>query len=145
MKPIKPVYIERSNKQEKIAGLVFLLIIALVLACAGVLSAQPANGNVLKASAQKTVDQATITWNVAADSKYPFFLIERTQDKQHYEIVSVVKNTGNSNSTSMFTATDYNPLAGNTYYRISEMDAKGKTVHLFEVTFTGNAQQLTQK
>jgi hypothetical protein len=151
MKTYKPIYIERNNRNEKVAGLVFLLVITVVLLCAGVASAQnyTAAGAIRKANIQlqpgASNNSAIIQWNVATDCKYPFFLVERSTDKIHYEIVSVVKNTGNCNATTCFAATDYNPLHETTYYRVSTLDAKGKAQqHLAEITYTVPTQ-LTSK
>jgi hypothetical protein len=148
MKTYTPIYIQRNNNNEKIVGLVFLLVIALVLVCAGVASAQSINSPESVHKATVTIqpgasnNSATINWSIAADSKYPFFLIERTIDKVHYEIVSVVKNTDTGNSTNYYTARDYNPSNQPTCYKVSYLDDKGKPARqLFEVVCN---QQTTQ-
>jgi hypothetical protein len=151
MKPIKPIYIQRSNKPERIAGLVVLLIIASVFLLAQVASAQTIESRnpITKAGSNKEKVQGAegtlITWNINADVKYPFFLVERTTDNVHYELVSVIKNTGNINCNTFFSTTDYNPLAINTVYRISELDSKGKPTHLFKVTVPSETTQLSQR
>lgn len=151
MKPIKPIYIQRSNKPERIAGLVVILVIASVIFLAKVASAQTIESKspITKAGSNKEKVQdgegTLITWNINADVKYPFFLVERTTDNVHYELVSVIKNTGNINCNSYFSATDYNPPVDNTVYRISELDSKGKPTHLFKVTVPSETTQLSQK
>lgn len=145
MKPIKPIYIQRSNKNEKIAGLVFLLVIALVLLFAGMVSGKHVikAGTINKPFGSANIVEsnggALINWSSPSEEGVPFFLIERSQDKVHYEIVSIVKNTGNGNSTDFYTATDYNPLEGTAYYRISETNFKDKTVHLFQLTYSAKS------
>lgn len=146
MKPIKPIYIKRSDKNEKVAGLVFLLVIALMLLFAGMVSGKPVirantiNKPTCGASVIESNSVAIINWSSPSEEGYPFFVIERSQDKVHYEIVSVVKNTGYNSSTDFYTATDYNPLQGTTYYRISETNFKDKTIHLFQVIYSPKSQ-----
>jgi len=115
MKPIKPIYIQRSNKPERIAGLVILLIIGCIFLLTHVASAQTieTRGPITKAGsnrhAAKGGEGTLITWNINADVKYPYFLVERCTDNVHFEMVSLVGNTGNINCNSFFSATDYNP------------------------------------
>ncbi len=140
MKPIKPIYIQRNNGNEKIAGLVFLLIIAFVLLLASVASAQTLKTN---GAITKGTEGTLITWNINADAQYPFFLVERSTDQVNYELVSIVKNTGNINANTYFSATDYNPPVITAYYRVSEIDGKGRVSHLFKVD--NNQTELSQK
>lgn len=151
MKTIRPIYIQRRNGSEKVAGLVFLLIIAFVLVLAGIASAQTIKSGeaVTKASVNKERveggEGTLISWNINADAAYPFFLVERSTDQVHYEMVSLVKNTGNINANNYFSATDYNPPVATTYYRVSEIDRKGRISHLFKVTVDNSQTELSQK
>jgi hypothetical protein len=151
MKPIKPIYIQRSNKPERVAGLIILLIVACVFLLAHVASSQTleSRGPITKAGSNKEQikggEGTLITWNVNADVRYPYFLVERCTDNVHFEMVSVVANTGNINSNSYFSTTDNNPPADNTVYRISELDSKGKATHLFKVVVPAETTQLSQK
>jgi hypothetical protein len=146
MKPIKPIYIRRNNNQEKVALLViFMVVISILVFSVTAVKAQTANNN-YKAGVSYAVDKgATISWNMAADCKYPFIVVERSQDKVHYETVYATKNKGNCNSTNFYTATDYNPLNRTCFYRITELDSRGNAIHLFQVVFPGVTTQLTQK
>jgi hypothetical protein len=151
MKPIKPIYIQRSNKTERVAGLVVLLIVASLFLLIHVASAQTieSRGPITKAGSNKEQIKGSegtlITWNINADVKYPYFLVERCVDNVHYEMVSIVGNTGNINCNSYFSTTDNNPPVDNTVYRISELDSKGRVTHLFKVVVPSEAKQLSQK
>jgi len=146
MKPIRPIYISRNNNREKFAILIiFLIIVSILVLTATAVSAQ-STGVKYKAGVTYVADKgATVNWNMAADCKYPFIVVERTTDKVHYETVYAIKNRGNSNSTGFYSATDYSPLNGESFYRITELDSKGNAVHLFQVSFPGAAIQITQK
>jgi hypothetical protein len=140
MRPIKPIFIERNNKREKVVAVVFLLVFSVVVLLASQVKGQaPYKGDVLKsttANAECANNTAVIRWNVAMDGRYRFFIIERTRDKVHYEFVSMVKTTDSKNNATFYTAVDYNTLAGNVFYRISATDLSNQPVRLFEVPFS---------
>jgi len=146
MKPIRPIYIRRNNNREKVMILVIFAIVVSILVFSVTAVKAQTTGNNYRAGITYAADKgATINWNMATDCKYPFIVVERSQDKVHYETVYAAKNTGTSNSTNFYTATDYKPLNGVSYYRITELDSKGNATHLFQLAFQGAIVQLTQK
>jgi len=145
MKSIKANHTVISNG-KKIAAAMLLLVLS-----SSIFKTDVAFGKGVKSSssiekranakAESNDNTAIIRWNVAADGRYRFFIIERTKDKVHYEFVSMVKNTGSSASTISYSAVDHNPLAGTTYYRISATDLKEQPLRLFEVPFSRSVTQ----
>jgi len=140
MNPIKPIFLGRNNNREKVVAIVFLLVFSLVVLLASQVKGQSSyKGDILKnstANAECANNSAIIRWNIAMDSRYRFFIIERTRDKVHYEFVSMVKTTENKNNNSFYSAIDANTLGGNIFYRISATDLSNEPVRLFEVPFS---------
>lgn len=132
-----------NNRNEKVAGVIFLVMVAVLILLSGSVSAQNINRSNGKAVVSEKDSEAVISWSYAPESKYNFFLIERSTDNTHYEFVSAISIKGNSNSTNFYSATDHNPLNGATYYRVSETDFKGKPVHLFVLKYSSSVS-LTQ-
>ncbi len=79
---------------------------------------------------------ALLQWETATESNNDYFTIDRTQDGVHYETVAVVKGSGTSSTSHSYSAIDYSPLSGNSYYRISQTDLDGVTTNLNTVVYT---------
>ncbi len=80
---------------------------------------------------------ALITWTSATETNNDHYTVERTTDGTNYETVAIVKGAGNSTTPLNYTASDYDPLPGISYYRLSQTDLDGKTTHFAPITFQG--------
>jgi len=78
---------------------------------------------------------ALLQWTTATEINNDYFTIDRTQDGINFETVAVVKGMGNSTSSHNYSAIDYTPLNGTSYYRISQTDFNGVTTNLNTITF----------
>lgn len=67
-----------------------------------------------------------ISWVTKSELNNDHFEIQRASDGINFETIMNVKGSGNSNITLNYTEIDYNPLKGNSYYRIKQFDFDGK-------------------
>jgi hypothetical protein len=81
-------------------------------------------------------DVAVMSWTSATEINNAYYTVERTADGITYEIVATVKGAGNSSMPLNYSVTDYDPLPGTSYYRLSQTDLDGKTTH-FTYYFPG--------
>ncbi|HXB10440.1 MAG TPA: T9SS type A sorting domain-containing protein [Bacteroidia bacterium] len=80
---------------------------------------------------------AIISWTSATEINNAYYTIEKTADGNTYETVATVKGAGNSSMPLNYSVTDYDPLPGTSYYRLSQTDLDGKTTHFAPITFQG--------
>jgi len=78
---------------------------------------------------------ALLQWTTATETNNDYFTIDRTQDGVNFETIAVVKGSGNSSTSHNYSAIDYSPLNGTSYYRISQTDFNGVTTNLNAITF----------
>jgi hypothetical protein len=73
-------------------------------------------------------DQAkvNISWATASEKNTARFVIEKTQNGTSFEAVASVPAAGQSASTKLYSATDADPYAGISYYRLTELTTDGK-------------------
>lgn len=80
----------------------------------------------LSFDAELNGDQVDLTWTTATETNNEYFTIEKTKDFENYEIVTTVPGAGNSNSMQNYSAIDYDPCEGISYYRLKQTDFDGK-------------------
>ena len=78
---------------------------------------------------------AMLQWTAASQTNNDYFTIARTSDGVNYTTVAVVKGAGNSSNAITYSAIDDSPLAGISYYRISQTDYDGNTTNLKTVVY----------
>lgn len=78
---------------------------------------------------------ALIKWTVASQANNAYFTIERTTDGINFETIAIVKGAGNTSTLHSYSVIDYSPLAGISYYRISQTDYDGTEAHLNTVVY----------
>jgi hypothetical protein len=71
-------------------------------------------------------DKVNINWSTASERDNDYFTIERTTDGINYEKIGEVKGAGTSSSQNDYKFTDYNPIKGISYYRLSQTDYNGQ-------------------
>lgn len=67
-------------------------------------------------------EDVKVQWETAAEINSSHFLIERSNDGINYEVIGEVLAAGNSVSPIQYEFTDYDPSAGNNYYRLKQVD-----------------------
>ncbi|MTI19813.1 T9SS type A sorting domain-containing protein, partial [Fulvivirga sp. RKSG066] len=66
-----------------------------------------------------------ITWATSTEINNDYFLLERSVDGVNYEKVKTIEGAGNSSSTLKYEVIDDNPLFGQSYYRLTQVDFDG--------------------
>jgi hypothetical protein len=64
-------------------------------------------------------------WQTASELNNDHFSIERSSNGSNYEEIGLVKGAGNSSALLSYTFTDVQPLAGQNYYRLKQVDVDG--------------------
>ncbi|MBK5284111.1 MAG: T9SS type A sorting domain-containing protein, partial [Bacteroidia bacterium] len=65
------------------------------------------------------------TWVTSSEINNDYFVIERSQDGEHFEAVGTRKGAGNSSTTLHYSMLDVKPFAGVSYYRLRQVDFNG--------------------
>ena len=68
-------------------------------------------------------------WSTAMESNNKMFTIEKTIDSQTYQIITSVPASGNSSTEKKYSAIDYDPDEGISYYRLKQTDFDGKSTY----------------
>jgi len=74
---------------------------------------------------QQESNTADIYWSTASETNNKEFYIQRSVDASNFETLDSVAGAGNSSETHYYTATDENPYAGISYYRLLQKDFDG--------------------
>ncbi len=70
-----------------------------------------------------------ITWTTQAEVNNNYFTIERSTDNETFTAIGNVEGAGNTTQSHNYSFTDNDPLPGISYYRLSQTDFDGHTVH----------------
>jgi len=81
-------------------------------------------------TAQIQGNSAKLTWQTATESNNKEFIIYRSADDGNFKEMTRVNGTGNSNSLKTYHHYDENPLNGNNYYKLVQVDNNGKETDL---------------
>lgn len=74
--------------------------------------------NFIYFNGQLNNDVANLKWSTADESAGTQYLVERSTDQVHYDLIGTVNATGSANTNAVYSFTDSRPVVGNTYYRI---------------------------
>lgn len=82
-------------------------------------------------------DQVKLNWGTGMEENNEYFSVERSAGGQEWEEIQQVNGAGNTNVPQDYEVTDYQPLAGTSYYRIRQVDFDGgsETTEIRSVTF----------
>lgn len=80
-------------------------------------------------TARREQRSAELTWVTASEENNAQFVVERTTDGEHYEVVDVVEGKGTTQSTSVYTITDEQTPDQLTYYRLKQIDINGNPTY----------------
>ena len=75
--------------------------------------------------AQAQGDVALLTWATAMEKNNAAFVIERSQDGTHFEVIGNKAGQGSTLQTTNYHFTDAHPYTGVTYYRLKQVDFDG--------------------
>lgn len=73
-------------------------------------------------------NSVNVTWTTASEFNSDYFTVQRSQDGVIFEDAARVEAAGNSNAVRVYTADDYEPFKGISYYRLKQTDNDGKYV-----------------
>ena len=76
-----------------------------------------------KANKENTV---LLNWSTTSENNNDYFTIERSKHASRFEYVSKVPSGGNSTIKQDYSFTDFLPLPGVSYYRLTQTDKDGK-------------------
>jgi hypothetical protein len=74
--------------------------------------------------------KAELNWSTASELRNDFFTVERSADGTNWETIAKVNGAGTTTQANDYTFTDYEPLNGVSYYRLSQTDLDGTHVEL---------------
>lgn len=84
--------------------------------------------------------QVEVTWTTASETNNDFFTVQRSIDGVTFEDVVIVDGAGNSSTIINYSAIDYNPYGGTSYYRLKQTDFDGASKYSDVVAVScGNA------
>jgi hypothetical protein len=68
-----------------------------------------------------------LNWITASENNNDYFTIERSADALNFTSISTLNGAGNSAEMISYSAVDYRPFTGVSYYRLEQTDYDGKT------------------
>ncbi|MBR9860759.1 T9SS type A sorting domain-containing protein [bacterium] len=66
-----------------------------------------------------------ISWSTSSEYNNALFEVERSIDKENWEVIDQKEAAGNSSSIRNYTTVDVDPIEGQSYYRIKQTDFDG--------------------
>ncbi|WMN12887.1 T9SS type A sorting domain-containing protein [Marivirga salinae] len=75
--------------------------------------------------AENKFNRVELKWQTASEINNEFFEVQRSFDGKEYEAIGIVEGNGNSNQTIDYDFKDFAPLAGESYYRLRQVDYDG--------------------
>ena len=66
-----------------------------------------------------------LTWSSNTENNNNFFVIEKSKDAMNFEAVTSIKGFGTHSNIMRYFDVDYTPYEGISYYRLTQIDAKG--------------------
>jgi len=72
----------------------------------------------------KSVD---LNWSTTSEQNNDYFTVSKTKDDEEFDFVATVKGAGNSNTLLNYSAVDYNPFMGTSYYQLTQTDFDGNS------------------
>lgn len=78
-------------------------------------------------SASKNTSNVKLQWKVAAEINNDRFIVERGSDLASLQKLTTIASKGDTQNSVIYNYTDYSPVSGNNYYRLSQVDKDGTT------------------
>jgi len=88
----------------------------------------------------KQVQTSKLTWVTSSESDSKVFNIQRSNDGAGFTTIGTVTAAGNSSANTTYTFTDEQPLNGDNYYRLQQVDVDGKFTYsnIVRLSFSGS-------
>lgn len=83
-------------------------------------------------------DRVFLKWSTASEINNDYFSIERSANGTGFDVVGMIKGTGNSTQLINYNWTDNSPLPGINYYRLKQTDFDGRFNYSNPVSVKGN-------
>lgn len=83
----------------------------------------------LSFAAKKSLNTVLCDWETASEINNNFFTIERSADGLSWSAAGIVKGAGNSTNRRSYHFTDLDPMEGNSYYRLKQIDFDGTSTY----------------
>ncbi|RYF25496.1 MAG: T9SS type A sorting domain-containing protein [Flavobacteriales bacterium] len=101
--------------------------------------------NLMSYKAVKNGATAVLNWKTESEQNNQKFVIERGLSATDFSFFKEIAGAGNSNSPLSYSVTDFTPLAGTNYYRLTQVDSDGKSkvLGIEAVTFELSAEKTT--
>lgn len=74
---------------------------------------------------RKDGEGALVTWSTATEQDNDYFVVQRSADGKVWEDLGQVDGQGNSTTQKNYSFVDENPLGGDSYYRLKQVDVDG--------------------
>ncbi len=68
-----------------------------------------------------------LNWTTSTETNNQYFEVLRAGDDGNFAVIGKLNGAGNSSVSKNYTFTDYNPLNGNNYYQLKQVDLDGKS------------------
>ncbi len=96
----------------------------------------------LEFTGQAQGKESLLNWSTAQEDNSDYFLVERSQDGQHFAAIGQVGAAHNSDLTTHYSLVDPSPASGNNYYRLKlvNMDGTSGYTGIVVVNFNASAQ-----
>jgi len=75
--------------------------------------------------AENEGNRVQLNWQTASEKNNDFFEVQRSFDGKEFESLGIVEGAGNSKEAVDYIFNDYSPLAGDSYYRLRQVDYDG--------------------
>lgn len=75
--------------------------------------------------AANMLNRVELEWQTATEINNDFFEVQRSFDGKEFEVIGLVEGNGNSMESIDYNFKDYAPLAGESYYRLRQVDYDG--------------------
>lgn len=72
-------------------------------------------------------ESALVQWETASEKDNDYFLVERSQDNENFEVIGRVMGSGTTTSPRKYQYNDAIPFTGTSYYRLKQVDYDGHT------------------
>jgi hypothetical protein len=86
-----------------------------------------------------------LNWATATENNFEAFEIERADDAKTWSKIGIVAGAGTSNTVKNYTFLDINPIQGNSYYRLKQVDVGGAFEYSKIVTINTLSGKNTEK
>ncbi len=80
-------------------------------------------------NAKKSSQKVNLDWQTASEKNADYFNVERSIDGNDFKLIGKISASGNSTSLKSYSLIDENPIFGNNYYRLKQIDFDGSFIY----------------